>query len=133
MNIKMKKIIAVILLLSTLLLAVACSSGKVDVTGVNIVVVNYDFEGTKVNANVTDSSAAIVINNVNGKKITKDAPDGAEYNDGIYFEINKIRFYIDVNGGNFLKVDDRGYIEIEDFKLDAMAQVFNQYGVSVIR
>ena len=126
----MKRFIAIILLAATLLFAAACGTQKVDVSGANVVTVNYDHDGTKVNSDVTDSTAYVIINNVNGKEIKKDAPDGSEYHDGIYFEINDIRFYIDVNGSNFLKVDDKGYIEIEDFKLEAMMTVYSQYGVN---
>ena len=125
----MKKIVTVIIITAFMLLTLA-SCETVDVSGADKVKINYDYEGTLVSAEIDANNAVVIVNNVHGCEIKKDEPKDAKFVDGVYFEISGTRFYIDLNGGESLKVDDKGYIHVEKYKLEAMMSVFQTYGVN---
>ena len=124
----MKKIVTVIIITAIMLLTLV-SCNTVDVSDADMIKINYDYEGTRVSAEVDANNAKVIVNNVHGCKIVKDAPEEAKFVDGVYFELSGTRFYIDINGGEAVKVDDKGYIYVEKYKLEAMMAVFQTYGV----
>jgi len=115
----------------TLALLTSCA-GKVKIEDGAEVVLAYQYEGTSVTSTLTGNSAALVINNLNGQKITKEAPKDAEYVEGVYFMVGKQFYHVDLNGSPvFMIGDNEGYVEIDQFRFDAIISLFSQYGVGL--
>ena len=127
----MKKIISLILVTATMLALLTSCASKVKIKDGAEVALAYDYDGTSVTSTLTGINATLVIDNLNGRKITKEAPEGANYNEGVYFMIEDEFYHIDLNGSPvFMVGDNEGYVEIEQFRFDAVISVFSQFGIT---
>ena len=127
----MKKLISLLIITTLTLTLLTSCGGKVKVDSDATVAISYDYEGTSISSTLTGNSKSLVIDNLNGMKLTKDAPEGANYVDGVYFKVGEQFFYIDMNGSSVIKVGDKGYVELEHYRYHALTALFEQYGVSV--
>ena len=126
----MKKIISRIMIaVMALTLMTSCTS-KVEIESDAIVVLVYEHNGTSVSSTLTGNNAALVINTLNGAEITDEAPEGAEYVEGVYFMVGSEFFHVDLNGSPVFMIGDyEGYVEIEQFRFDAVIAQYQQFGI----
>lgn len=128
-NISMKKIISLLMITAiTLTLLTACAS-KVKIKDTDTVSIAYNHDETKVSSTLTGNNASLVIDNLSGLEITDKAPEGANYVEGVYFKVGEQFFYVDLGGSAVLKVDDKGYVELEHYRFHALVALFEQFGV----
>lgn len=127
----MKKII--LLLLTAVTLLTSCAS-KVEIEENAVVVIAYQLDGTSVTSTLTGANASLVINNLNGLEIQKEAPKGAEYAEGdeaVYFMVGDNFYHIDLNGSPVMMIGkNEGYVELEQFRYDAIIALYDQFGVT---
>ena len=127
----MKKLISLLIITTLALTLLTSCGGKVKVDSEATVSISYKYDGTNISSVLAGNSASLVIDNLNGMKLTKDAPEGAVYAEGVYFQVGEQFFYLDMNGSSVIKVDNKGYVELEHYRYDAIASLFEQYGVRV--
>lgn len=128
----MKKIISLILIAILALTLLTSCAGKVKIDPNAEISIVYDHEGTTVTSTLSGNNAALVINNLNGLEIEKDAPNGGNYVDGVYFKVEETCYYIDLNGSPVLKIgEDVGYVELEEYRFTAITSLFKQFGVDL--
>ena len=130
----MKKIILLLLTAVTLLALLTSCASKVEIEENAVVVIAYQLDGTSVTSTLTGANASLVINNLNGLEIQKEAPKGAEYAEGdeaVYFMVGDNFYHIDLNGSPVMMIGkNEGYVELEQFRYDAIIALYDQFGVT---
>ena len=127
----MKKITAAIICIATVLLCLAsCTQSKVDIEVGSDIFISYVYSGTNVTATVTGNAVNTITDNFNGRTIEKEAPKDALYVEGVYFEAEGVKYYFDMNGSSVFMIGDKeGYVDVEQFRLEAVRSVFQPYGI----
>jgi hypothetical protein len=126
----MKKIISLLLVIAAMLAVLTSCASKVKIKDGVEVALAYDHDGTTVTSTLTGINASLVIDNLNGRKITKEAPEGANYVEGVYFMVDDQFYHVDLNGSPVFMIGDKeGYVELEQYRFDALVSLFSQFGV----
>ena len=127
----MKKIILVLLIAVMVLTQLTSCAKTVKIPADAEVALAYQLDGTSVTSSIAGNNAALLIDNLNGRKISNEAPEGAEYVDTVYFMVGDDFYHVDLNGAPVFRINKgEGYVEIEQYRFDAIVSLFTQYGVS---
>ena len=126
----MKKIISLLLVTAAMLALLTSCTSKVEIEDGAEIALAYDYDGTSVTSTLSGINASLVVDNLNGREITKEAPEGANYVEGVYFMVGDEFYHIDLNGSPVLMIgDNEGYVELEQYRFDALISLFSQFGV----
>ena len=129
----MKKIISLLMIAAMALTLLTSCGGKVNVPDDSVIIFAYEYGGASVLTNVAGVNAEVVVEALDGLEIVESAPNNdPNYNDGVYLMIEDDVFYLDLNGSNIVRVGKNGgYVEVEQFRFDAIIAIFEQLGSGV--